>query len=85
MRKINLILQICLIVLSSSFLVSCNEKTPQQTSKQNQQVSQSEETLKKKQEEFLKWEFGLFLHNNMATFYVSAGSNGYEDTTTFKP
>jgi alpha-L-fucosidase len=85
MRKINLTWQLSLIVLLSSSLVSCNNKTHPQAAKQNQLVPQSDETLKKKQEEFLKWKFGMFLHFNMSTFSGSEWSNGYEDTTLFRP
>ena len=37
------------------------------------------------QEEFLQWEFGMFLHFNMATFNEREWANGYEDPATFSP
>jgi len=38
-----------------------------------------------RQEEFLNWRFGMFLHFNMSTFSGSEWSNGYEDTLLFNP
>ena len=46
---------------------------------------QSDELLKKKQEEFLNWNFGMFLHFNMSTFAGSEWSSGYEDPMLFSP
>lgn len=46
---------------------------------------QTETQLKSKQAEFLKWEFGLFMHFNMATFTEREWANGYEDPASFSP
>lgn len=85
MRKINLTWLLSLIVLLTSSLVSCSNKKNSPAEVQNKPVEQSDEILKKKQEEFLKWKFGMFLHFNMSTFSGSEWSNGYEDTTLFRP
>jgi alpha-L-fucosidase len=37
------------------------------------------------QEDFLKLQFGLFLHFNMATYVNREWANGYEDPKIFKP
>ena len=37
------------------------------------------------QQNFLKWQFGLFLHFNLATFNHREWANGYEDPLTFTP
>jgi alpha-L-fucosidase len=50
-----------------------------------QSISQSDSLLKKKQEEFLKWKYGMFLHFNMATFVNKEWANGYEDPLLFNP
>lgn len=49
------------------------------------QPVQSGEILKKKQQEFLTWKFGMFIHFNMATFYNEEWANGYEDPARFNP
>lgn len=49
------------------------------------QTGQSDEILKKKQQEFLSWKFGMFIHFNMATFNNEEWANGYEDAGLFKP
>jgi alpha-L-fucosidase len=49
------------------------------------QTGQSEAMLKKKQQEFLKWKYGMFIHFNMATFNDEEWANGYEDTLLFNP
>lgn len=36
-------------------------------------------------QEFLAWEFGMFIHFNMATFHEREWANGYEDPATFRP
>ncbi|NNE69838.1 MAG: hypothetical protein HKN29_05675 [Rhodothermales bacterium] len=36
-------------------------------------------------EEFLAWEFGMFIHFNMATFNDREWANGYEDPDSFAP
>ncbi len=36
-------------------------------------------------QEFLTWEFGMFLHFNMATFNDREWANGYEDPASFAP
>jgi len=50
-----------------------------------QSLSLSDPLLKKKQEEFLKWKYGMFLHFNMATFVDKEWANGHEDPLLFKP
>jgi alpha-L-fucosidase len=49
------------------------------------QTGQSDEILKKKQDEFLRWKFGIFIHFNMATFNNEEWANGYEDPGSFNP
>lgn len=46
---------------------------------------QTENQLREKQEEFLKWRFGLFLHFNMGTFNNRDWATGYEDPLSFNP
>jgi alpha-L-fucosidase len=46
---------------------------------------QQDDLLKKKQQEFLSWKFGMFMHFNMSTFHDTEWSNGHEDTLTFNP
>lgn len=36
-------------------------------------------------EDFLDWEFGMFIHFNMATFNEREWANGHEDPATFAP
>jgi alpha-L-fucosidase len=45
----------------------------------------AEDNLAKRQEEFLRWKFGMFLHFNIATFNNAEWSGGYEDPGTFAP
>lgn len=49
------------------------------------QLAQVAKTQAQLQDEFLKWEFGLFLHFNIATFNGQEWANGYEDPLTFAP
>ncbi len=42
-------------------------------------------SIKQLQDEFLGWEFGMFIHFNMATFHEVEWANGYEDPASFKP
>ena len=37
------------------------------------------------QDQFLEWQFGMFIHFNMATFHDVEWVNGYEDPATFQP
>ena len=41
--------------------------------------------LQNKQSEFLKWEFGMFMHFNMGTFVNREWATGYEDPLAFNP
>ena len=41
--------------------------------------------LEKKQAEFAKWHYGMFLHFNMGTFVNKEWATGYEDPSLFKP
>jgi|WetSurMetagenome_2_1015567.scaffolds.fasta_scaffold28573_2 alpha-L-fucosidase len=50
-----------------------------------QAFSQSDSELRKKQEEFVKWKYGMFLHFNMGTFVNKEWANGYEDPLLFNP
>jgi alpha-L-fucosidase len=45
----------------------------------------NESVLKKKQEEFSKWKYGMFLHFNMGTFVDKEWATGYEDPLMFNP
>jgi alpha-L-fucosidase len=36
-------------------------------------------------EEFLSWNFGMFIHFNMATYHEVEWANGHEDPSTFSP
>ncbi len=49
------------------------------------QAQQSEKLLLEKQEEFLNWKFGMFIHFNMGTFVNREWASGYEDPLQFKP
>jgi alpha-L-fucosidase len=49
------------------------------------QSNQTDNILKKKQQEFLNWRFGMFIHFNMATFNNEEWANGYEDPALFTP
>jgi alpha-L-fucosidase len=53
----------------------------------NQAVGQSQPDalLKKKQQEFTSWKYGIFLHFNMATFVDKEWATGYEDPLLFNP
>lgn len=42
-------------------------------------------TLRKLQEDFLQWRFGIFLHFNLATFADVDWATGYEDPAIFRP
>jgi len=42
-------------------------------------------SLEALQQEFLQWEYGMFIHFNMATFTEREWANGYEDPTAFAP
>ncbi|MBN1819945.1 MAG: alpha-L-fucosidase [Prolixibacteraceae bacterium] len=46
---------------------------------------QAESALKKKQEEFSSWKYGMFLHFNMATYIDREWATGYEDPMLFNP
>jgi len=48
-------------------------------------AQQEAASLEHLQEEFLTWEFGLFIHFNMATFHERQWAQGYEDPATFRP
>jgi len=49
------------------------------------QQSQPEAILLKKQQEFTKWKYGIFLHFNIATYINREWANGYEDPLLFNP
>ena len=46
---------------------------------------QADSILKKKQTEFSKWKYGMFLHFNMATYIDREWATGYEDPLSFNP
>jgi|SRR6185312_7134436 len=41
--------------------------------------------LIRKQQEFVKWQYGIFLHFNMAAYVNKEWATGYEDPLLFKP
>jgi alpha-L-fucosidase len=41
--------------------------------------------LAERQQEFLSWKYGMFMHFNVATFNDREWANGYEDPKTFAP
>lgn len=41
--------------------------------------------LDARQQEFLSWKFGMFIHFNVATFHDRQWANGYEDPASFAP
>lgn len=45
----------------------------------------AQDDLAKRQEEFLTWKFGMFIHFNLATFNDAEWAGGYEDPATFAP
>lgn len=51
----------------------------------SQIISKSDSILKKKQYDFAKWEYGIFLHFNMGTFVDKEWATGYEDPSLFNP
>jgi alpha-L-fucosidase len=52
---------------------------------QGQNEPTSNVALQKKHTEFLKWEFGMFMHFNMGTFVNREWATGYEDPLLFAP
>ena len=46
---------------------------------------QADSILKKKQTEFGRWKYGIFLHFNMATYINKEWATGYEDPLSFNP
>jgi alpha-L-fucosidase len=50
-----------------------------------QSSSRPDIMLKKKQAEFAKWKYGIFLHFNMATYVNKEWATGYEDPLLFNP
>jgi len=50
-----------------------------------QDSAQSDDLLKKKQQEFSKWKYGMFLHFNMGTFVDKEWATGHEDPLLFNP
>jgi len=48
-------------------------------------ISQPEALLNKKQNEFAKWKYGMFLHFNMGTYVDKEWATGYEDPLLFNP
>jgi len=65
-----------IVILASIYLLVPNVVSAQ---------VQTEAQLKEKQEEFLKWKFGMFLHFNMGTFNNRDWATGYEDPLFFNP
>jgi alpha-L-fucosidase len=51
----------------------------------SQSAAQADSVLKKKQSEFSKWKYGMFLHFNMATYIDKEWATGYEDPLSFNP
>ena len=47
--------------------------------------SQSDLMLRKKQQEFAGWKYGIFLHFNMGTYVNKEWATGYEDPLLFNP
>lgn len=47
--------------------------------------SSEPQAIEELREEFLDWNFGMFIHFNMATFNERDWANGYEDPATFAP
>jgi alpha-L-fucosidase len=52
--------------------------------KSNGNYTDSQDVIKLRNE-FLNWEFGMFIHFNMATFNECEWANGYEDPASFSP
>ncbi len=48
-------------------------------------LAQGVKPLAERQNEFLSWKFGMFIHFNVATFNERQWANGYEDPATFAP
>ena len=50
-----------------------------------QEPSQSTTVMEKKQQEFAKWKYGMFMHFNMGTYVDKEWATGYEDPLLFNP
>jgi alpha-L-fucosidase len=50
-----------------------------------QNSTQSNDLLRKKQQEFAKWKYGMFMHFNMGTYVDKEWATGYEDPLLFNP
>ena len=48
-------------------------------------LAQEVKPLAERQQEFLSWKFGMFIHFNVATFNERQWANGHEDPATFAP
>ena len=48
-------------------------------------LAQESRPLAERQQEFLSWKFGMFIHFNVATFNERQWASGYEDPATFAP
>ncbi len=64
-----------IVLLIGLFLINSNIMS--------QSPVQSDSLIEKKQKEFLKWKYGMFLHFNMATFVDKEWANGHEDPLLF--
>ena len=51
----------------------------------SQKNDSKDTTLEQRQNEFLKWKFGVFFHFGMSTFNNRDWSTGYEDPLIFNP
>lgn len=48
-------------------------------------LAQETKPLAERQQEFLSWKFGMFLHYNVATYNERQWATGYEDPASFAP
>jgi alpha-L-fucosidase len=48
-------------------------------------LAQESKSLAERQQEFLSWKFGMFIHFNVATYNERQWANGHEDPATFAP
>lgn len=47
--------------------------------------AQTSKPLAERQQEFLSWKFGMFIHYGLATYNEGQWATGYEDPATFAP
>jgi alpha-L-fucosidase len=80
-----LIAAMIMVASSVSAAEKINTEPKQQLSQPDKEAPDTKKTVEMLQDEFLKLQFGMFIHFNLATYKGVQWVSGYHDPSTFNP